>query len=130
MKTRVLIAGLAMAAACAAAPALEPTPVLAELHVDQAVPRPEVARTTSAQGCTANWNTTSGIIGFSTGDIRTPYRSCRLYFNCRSIDGTGSGYWKFSSWLNDYEGPIWPQCNNTLTHDVAAVQIVLSTSVL
>ena len=92
-------------------------------------PHPEIARTTSSGGCTANWNTTSATVGFSAGDIVSPWRSCKVYFTCRHIDGSAKHY-KSSGWLNDGQGPVFLQCNSPLYYDVSAVSIGLTTSYL
>jgi len=90
-------------------------------------PVPAYARTTSAGGCTANWNTTSPTIGLSAGNIVSPWQSCKAYFTCRHVDGEGVHY-KSTGWLNDYEGPIFAQCNSPLVYDISSVSIGLSTS--
>lgn len=96
--------------------------------------RPQYARSQSQYGCTANWNTESSTVGFSAGDIWSPYRSCAVAVTWRRISGQYYQFTRRSAWLNDYEGPIFMQPNlpgqSNYNFRVVGISIQVTTSYL
>jgi len=91
------------------------------------VVRPETS--SSAAGCTVTWQSNSATIGFSCGNIPSPWRSAKATGRCVHIDGSPTHYVS-TAWLNDYQGPVFKNCNNSLLYDVKSVSITVSTSYL